>query len=436
MWVSWDAWPATPCAPLAPARAAPQQVPRETSAAQPATVNWSHLPAKAPATENRGRRKRGRRLGRDAACQGNAWANTIWSLETPPTTPPRRPQAEVGLYSKSPAEKLGLLFSQSPAEKLELLVADYKPPPLAFATGGPLLQTCLPVANTMPFCGWCLEEVGENPELSGEIVARLEVASKIEIGEIIAWFLQAAMPLSLSRCGTRVIQKALDRAGGSDRWLLVDKLKPFVVDLYESPHGNYVLAKIIETMPANSLGPLIGNLRGKGRKLACHRFGCRILERLIEHCDQSQIGELLDEIVQDSAVLCKHQFGNFVVQHLIEFSVRYRGPILEVMLQDLPTLATHRVGSHVVQKAMDHSDEDGKQAIVAALLEAQSPRSLTEIACNRYGSYVLESLSAMSEAGIEVKESIAEGSEELSHNQFGIHVLKCFHLEIKLVPIV
>jgi len=325
---------------------------------------------------------------------------------------------------QSPAELLELLAGQSPKNTLDAKAATYGPPPLAFPTGGPLFQESLADSPPPPFFGWCLDQVGESPELSGEIIARLEGANKIERSQLVSWLLRAAMSLSLSKYGCRVVQKALELASSSDRDALVAALQPFVEELYDSPHGNHVLTKIVEVMPSAAIGFIIAKLLGKGSTVARHRFGCRVLERLIEHCDESQIGGLIDEIVSESAMLCRHPYGNFVVQHLIEHSPAHRSPILESMLQDLPLLAVHRTASHVVQKIMDYSEEDGKEAIVASLLHAEKPNSLVEVACSRYGSFVVEQLADMNEAGDEVKQSIITGSEELSHSPFGKRVLE------------
>lgn len=355
-------------------------------------------------------------------------AATDAGSSTPPSTPLRLLVSEVASSPASPAEVLELLADQSPSvAKLPCNA----PPPLVFPTGGPLYQEKLPGAIPVHFFGWCLEGldgVGESQERSGEILERLEVADRIERSQLIGWISKAARPLSLSKWGCRVVQKALEVASSTDRDALVAKLDGFVEDLYDSPHGNHVLSKIVEVMPSASIGCVIAKLVGKGTTVARHRFGCRVLERLIEHCDESQIGTLIDEIVAESAALSKHAYGNFVVQHLMEHLPSRRASILEGMLQDLPMLGNHRHGSHVVQKVMEHCDEEGKEAIISALLHAESPNTLVEVACSRYGSFVVEQLAGMSEAGNEVKQAIVDGRDRLSDSPFGFRVLEHFDL--------
>jgi len=281
-----------------------------------------------------------------------------------------------------------------------------------------------------------LEELVEHQEKCSELVAKLEAADSAEKKSIIEWLLPAAMPLALSRCGCRLVQKALEAPSSAGRDLLVAELEPHAVELYESLHGNHVLTRMIEVMPSAALGPMVGRLWEKGpTTIARHRFGCRVWERLIEHCSAAQIGPLLDLLILDSEALCRHQYGNFVVQHLLEYgSLLCRHGILSRLLPDLPTLAMHRTASHVIQRALDFSDEESQAAIISTLLCAASPGSLVEVASSRYGSYVVEQLATMkmqNHRGLidEVARRLAENTSELCTTNFGKRVAEGFGLE-------
>lgn len=349
---------------------------------------------------------------------------------------------------QSPAELLELLAGQVPRATIGLgKAASHARPPIAlFPTGAPAYHEGPIDSDFAALLRWSPEEIGENQERSEKLMAMLENPDQLKKKQLVAWLSKSAMPLALSKHGTRVIQKALEVASSADRDALVAALGPFVEQLYDSPHGNYVLTKIVEVMPSAAIGFLIAQLMGKGPAVARHRFGCRVLERLIEHCDQSQIGELIDEIVLESGSLCHHNYGNFVVQHLIEHSPTHRSAILANMLEKLPELASHRTASHAVQKILDCSGKDGQFAIVAKLLEAESPHTLAEISCNRYGSFVVEQIAGMMKdeseehsrealQGIEVKKLITASREELSQSPFGVRVLQTFGDPFCLAPL-
>jgi len=276
--------------------------------------------------------------------------------------------------------------------------------------------------------------LGESPRKSSEVLERLEHGSPTQRSQVLEWLLKAARPLALSKSGTRVVQRALEVAGGPGRDALVAELAPHAVELYESLHGNHVLTKVVEMMPSAALGPLIERLVERGpTAVARHRFGCRVMERLIEHCSETELGGLLDEIVAESGTLCRHPYGNFVVQHLLEHgTVRRQRDIMAQLLGSVPQLAMHRTASHVVQRALYYSEEEQRLAIVDAMLQAESPNSLVEVACSRYGSFVVEQLAGMrTPRSEEVYRCISNGIPELVNSQFGIRVASRFGFEVQ-----
>lgn len=271
----------------------------------------------------------------------------------------------------------------------------------------------------------------ENKELSEQIIARLDSTSKPERGHIVEWIVGAAKPLALDKHGTRVVQKALEVASNSDRVKLHAALEPHVEDLYVSLHGNHALTRLVEVMPSATIGPVIAQLQSQATTVARHRFGCRVLERLIEHCSEPQISALVDQIVAESDCLCRHPYGNFVVQHILEHgSPSRRTAILHKMLGMIPTLAMHRTASHVVQKALDYSSEEGQSAIIRRLLDGERPTSLAEVACSRYGSFVVEQLASIRVWSDEVQGRLSAEIPALGQSQFGRRVAERFGFQL------
>lgn len=281
----------------------------------------------------------------------------------------------------------------------------------------------------------------EDRELSDRVCAVLKDSSgdkATQLLRVIRWLVggdssPSVFQLAVSALGCRVVQAALISANiNSGRDLLVNALKPYVLDLYESPHGNHVLAKVIEVIPSSSFGFLIAALASKGMvDVARHRFGCRILERLIEHCDEDDMRNWSMEIIEHAEELSKHKFGNFVIQHLLEFgSLEVRQHIMDRLLQVLPALAMHRSASHVVQSAISHAQQDA--VILRALLQSASP-SLVEVACNRYGSFVIEQIANLplykllvSEGNTWIQDYFHRDMAKMCGSEFGKRVLMTF----------
>jgi len=252
--------------------------------------------------------------------------------------------------------------------------------------------------------------------------------------EILDWIGEDVLELSKSQYACRVVQNLLDVPGRSRRDSLVAALSQHTVQLYESPHGNYVLTKAIEVMPSASLGPIIQQIAKKGHlQVARHRFGCRILERLIEHCTEKEMGSLIDKFIADAPDLCRHQYGNFVIQHLLEHgSERRRSEVMEKLLDFAPQLAGHRTASHVVQRMLNYVSLDERQAIAHTLFAAPAPYTFEEMAAGRYGSYVAEELISLRMPWVteEVKRRLELAPEELQKTPFFARVA----VQCKLPP--
>jgi len=239
----------------------------------------------------------------------------------------------------------------------------------------------------------CPMDLAQNESLCNEVVAMLE--RHVGAEQLLPWLLEDSLQLSLaSRSSCRLVQTLLEELGGRDRDALMERLTSGTLQLYGSPHGNYVLTRLIEVAPRPALPPIIERLEQLGgRAVARHRFGCRVLERLIEHSTEAQMASLVSQCVECSEELSRHQFGNFVVQSLLEHgSPELRAAALRGLVATAPQLSMHRIATHVMQKALNHGSDADRQALVESLLRAQSPSSVVEVAASRYGCYVVSEL--------------------------------------------
>merc|ERR1719330_235759 len=195
-------------------------------------------------------------------------------------------------------------------------------------------QTCsVPCFTPFPTVFECFEflsgrravELIEDAALCKEVMSLLE-GSCSEKDLLLEWSCGYELQMALGGpCSCRVVQKILEVFGGSARDALVARLVPGTLDLYDSPHGNHVLSKIIEEVPRPALGPIVQQLEVQGcRVVARHRFGCRVLERLVEHGTEDQMSTLVDQCVEHTEELSRHLFGNFVIQSLLEHASPHR----------------------------------------------------------------------------------------------------------------
>jgi mRNA-binding protein PUF3 len=263
-----------------------------------------------------------------------------------------------------------------------------------------------------------------------QFAAQFESSGSIAHSTVL-WLLPATKALTLSKHGCRVIQKAIDLAASGERILLVNELKGSVEDLYKSPWGNHVLMKLIEVMPPTSLAFLITELAGKAVVAARHQYGCRIFERLIEHFPAEQIVSLVDEILLEAEPLCRHPFGNFVMQHLFEYgSQTCKDIIVQQIIPALPKLAKHRTASHVVQRGIEFCSASAHYAIVSALIHGEGDDALVEIACTRYGSYVVHELASVQVCKERVRDILQDHLPRLALDRYGKRSLAGFGLAV------
>lgn len=271
----------------------------------------------------------------------------------------------------------------------------------------------------------------ENTQSASEVMKMLEGGDRGEQCQLVVWLAIHARQLALSSQGCRVLQKAIELANISDRTVLTKQLEPHVLELAESPHGNHVLAKMVERMPPASVSFVIEQLQGKASVAARNRYGCRILERLIEHCSEQQLTDLLTELIADADVLSRHPFGNFVVQHLLEHgSMTLRSNIVQQLLPSISTLAMHRNASHVVQKALDFSNVAMQTEMLEAFLQAESPTSLVDVACSRYGSFVVSQFARIPGTSGRVRAHFCQEVGRLQESEYGKRAIECFHFTV------
>ena len=118
---------------------------------------------------------------------------------------------------------------------------------------------------------------------------------------------------SMDAHGCRLVQRALALADDAGRVEIAQELRGHICEVLESPHGNYVLQRIIELMRPSVVSFVLGELTAcmTPQELAKHRYGCRILERIIEHFPPRLLATSVDALLADAWDLCRHVYGKF-----------------------------------------------------------------------------------------------------------------------------
>eukprot|EP00746_Dinoflagellata_sp_MGD_P155883 gnl/MRDRNA2_/MRDRNA2_85598_c0_seq1.p1 gnl/MRDRNA2_/MRDRNA2_85598_c0~~gnl/MRDRNA2_/MRDRNA2_85598_c0_seq1.p1 ORF type:complete len:518 (+),score=109.85 gnl/MRDRNA2_/MRDRNA2_85598_c0_seq1:86-1639(+) len=268
-----------------------------------------------------------------------------------------------------------------------------------------------------------------NHDLANEATELLESGTREQKGELLQWLMPATLDLAMSAPGCRVVQAAVEVAGGEHRSLMTKYMHGHVAELLDSPHGNHVLQKCIEVLPPDIVQFILEELSAfsdPGLSIARHRFGCRILERLLEHCPAEQTRDLAEGVIENAYVLCRHPFGNYVVQHVLEYgTLHQKNSVVEQLLQGgVMQLAMHRVASNVIERALVECTAEGRRALVEQLVV--EPSATLAMASSRYGSFIAQRLleAPPSPQRDELWQQLSEGLEILKASKHGQQLCK------------
>eukprot|EP00747_Dinoflagellata_sp_TGD_P167547 gnl/TRDRNA2_/TRDRNA2_192140_c0_seq1.p1 gnl/TRDRNA2_/TRDRNA2_192140_c0~~gnl/TRDRNA2_/TRDRNA2_192140_c0_seq1.p1 ORF type:complete len:463 (-),score=91.21 gnl/TRDRNA2_/TRDRNA2_192140_c0_seq1:94-1431(-) len=239
--------------------------------------------------------------------------------------------------------------------------------------------------------------------------------------------------------GCRTVQLALAVAQNPDTDLICQELHGQVKEVYRSPHGNYVLQKIIEQLSPEKAAFIAAEMLGEGKEVAEHHYGCRILCRLLEHHKTDRPGgeeatvSLIDEVVNSTAELCLSKYGYHVLRSVHEFA----GPdrklkMLNTLRQDLVKYATNKHASFVCERVLRDGCEQEKFDLADSFL-ALTPDDLFKISDNQFGSFVMEKLLSIPDHSMtrrsikqEALDALKTKREDLKKSKFGRRVWQYF----------
>lgn len=206
--------------------------------------------------------------------------------------------------------------------------------------------------------------------------------------QALQWVTEVFWPLTLSKKGCHVVQKAMDMGSWDYNLHLLENLRGHVVEASQSPHANYVVQKFIKIVSPEKIQFVVEELQERSVDIARHRFGCRILQRLLESCPPCQTERVINDVLAEAVALCKHTFGNFMLQHILQYGTPpQRSVIAQVLLADVMRLSKHPVASHIVSAALVHCSPDDIQALVDVV--RSDPLKVYQLSRREYGSFVV-----------------------------------------------
>lgn len=194
--------------------------------------------------------------------------------------------------------------------------------------------------------------------------------------------------------GCRLVQEALACGSNRTRRSIAVWLHGHARKLLMSPHGNFVIQKLIEVLPAADTAFVAEEILPNASSTAKSQYGCRAVCRLIEHClSVSSTRVLMSALLNNQetlCALCRHQYGHYPIQTILECgSAEDRKKVAAALRVELVGLASHKFASYVVEKALEYCSEQDQDDLIEMLTQ----RCIIEKLANSRGVYVLKSIS-------------------------------------------
>merc|ERR1719277_1573225 len=235
------------------------------------------------------------------------------------------------------------------------------------------------------------------------------------------------LSLAFDKEGCRLVQAMLEYADLGTTKRICRELAPAVQDMAKSPHANYVVTKMIEVAPPESVCRVIPHLSGHAEQIARHRYGCRIICRLLERSSKSKLPGLeglLEEVLLKAQALCCHIFAHHVIQSVLENSPQHehRQKIVEALCADLQRCAQDRHASFVIQAALKRC----RGMDVVRILTDRLIGMLLDLATTRFGSYVCNILCAQESTTSEAIAALKKAAPSLQGSTHGMKLVRQF----------
>lgn len=262
------------------------------------------------------------------------------------------------------------------------------------------------------------------------LLEQLEAGKEDQLGAVLA-MRGSTFRLSLEPLGCRLVQLAVQVCDQTNRAEFLSEFHGHVREMLESPHGNYVIQRIVENMPTVLVRFVAIELIGGGANAARHRYGCRIICRLLEHTAiDGPTMDLVDEVLLEVRELSRHVFGHHVIKSVLEHGpVRQRVDVARSLCGDLMRNARNRHACYVLEAVLIHCPAEGQRLICNEMLRL--PDEMVLLAQSQFGHHVVRALIRLpGEASQTALRHLVEASGRLALSRHGRRMLE----ELQLSP--
>lgn len=261
-----------------------------------------------------------------------------------------------------------------------------------------------------------------------ELIQQLEAGGDI-MHQAVSSLTGSVLRMSLEPFGCRVIQCALGVASMAEKDALVAELSDHVNLMVASPHGNFVIQKVIEVLPVNSTSFVAEELATSAVEVAQHRFGCRVLSRLVEHHLSSETAhpsanDLIDKLLSDVDQLIRHNFARHVLELILEHGTKsHKQAIARAIRGNVFYYAKNRCASYVIEKAINFCSTPDTIAIASELVT--DPEQFLAVAMHECGTHVAKAvIKSRTDSAQTAKELLLAEAARVKSSKYGKRLLE------------
>ncbi|CAK7347472.1 unnamed protein product [Dovyalis caffra] len=227
--------------------------------------------------------------------------------------------------------------------------------------------------------------------------------------------------------GTRAVQKLLNCITNPQQVsMVVSALSQGAVALIKDSNGHHVIQHSVKYFSTEDNKYILKQVAEHCFGIATNKSGCCVLQRCVEYSEGEPRDRLVAEIIANALLLAEDHYG-FVLLNLINALLHMQTPqITENLLAQFEgsymALACNKYGSNVVERCLSTTREDQSTQIIMELL---SNPSASMLLVDPFGNFVIQKALSVSQGQVQrgLLALIERNAQMMRSNIYGQKVL-------------
>lgn len=170
---------------------------------------------------------------------------------------------------------------------------------------------------------------------------------------------------------------------------LAHALRPHLLTLMVSKHGNHVVQKMIDVLDNEYLDFVMDEMRGQIAHLSSHQYACRVVQGMLGCGVEKYTREIFDEFFADAKRLAADTYGNYVAQVLLMKEGEIRAKLIKAFTAPSVVLSKQQAASNVIERCILFGTPAQVHALHQEFIKpaADGRSQLAGMITNQFGNY-------------------------------------------------